>query len=90
MAKRSCGGESGPGSFSKKAKRLCKWHPDWKQCHMSGSKRGASYAYCNICRTDFSVASGGIHEVKRHVESKKHQELAAGMAGQSTLASSMT
>ena len=48
---------------------------------MSGSKRDAYYAYCNICHTDFSEASGGIHEVKRHIESKKHKELAAGMAG---------
>ena len=41
--------------------------------HMSESKRGASYAHCDICQTDFSVASGGFNEVKRHVENKKHK-----------------
>ena len=33
------------------------------------------------------MASGGINEVKRHVE---HKELVAGMAGQSTLASAIS
>ena len=79
-----------PGPFSKKAKRSCKWQPDWKRYHLSESKRGVSYAHCDICRTDFSVASGGINEVKRHVENKKHKELVAGMAGQSTLASAIS
>ena len=31
----------------------------------------------------------GFNEVKRHVENKKHKDLAAGMAGQSTLASAI-
>ena len=88
MSKRSCGDEPGPSS--KKAKRSCKWQPDWRRYHLSESKRGVSYAHCDICRTDFSVASGGINEVKRHVENKKHKELVAGMAGQSTLASAIS
>ena len=53
---------------------------------MTESKKGVSYVHCNICGSDFSVASGGIHEVKRHAESKKHSELACGMTSQSTLA----
>ena len=88
MSKRSYGEDAGPSS--KKAKRSCKWQPEWKRYHMTESKRGISYAYCGICRADFSVASGGINEVKRHTESKKHKELATGMAGQSTIRSSLT
>ena len=53
-------------------------------------ERGVSYAHCDICQTDFSVASGGFNEVKRHIENKKHKEFNAGMAGQSTLASAIT
>ena len=57
---------------AKKAKRLCKWQPEWKRYHMAESKKGASYVFCDICGSDISIASGGIHEVKRHTESKKH------------------
>ena len=38
-----------------------------------------------ICSSEFSIASGGAHEVKLHVESKRHSELARGMTSQSTL-----
>ncbi len=27
---------------------------------MKGSKRGPSFAHCNTCRTDFSIASRGV------------------------------
>ena len=53
-------------------------------------ERGVSYAHCDICQTDFSVASGGLNEVKHHIENKKHKEFNAGMASQSTLASVIT
>ena len=89
MSRRSLSGGDESGPSSKKAKRSCEWQSDWKRYHMSESKRGASYAHCDICQTDFSVASGGFNEVKRHVENKKHKDLAAGMAGQSTLASAI-
>ena len=58
---------------AKKAKRSCKWQPDWKICHRTGSKKGASYVHCNICGCDFVVASGDIHEVKHRAESKKQR-----------------
>ena len=52
---------------------------------MKESRKGSSFVYCNICCTDFSVASGGLHEVKRHIASKKHLELAKQSVGQSTI-----
>ena len=30
------------------------------------------YAYCAMCNVDFSVAGGGVFQVKRHCQSKKH------------------
>ena len=52
---------------------------------MSESRKGPSFVHCNICGTDFSVASGGAHEVRRHMDSKKHGELARGMTSPSTI-----
>ena len=77
--------DSEAGPAAKKAKRSCKWQPSWKHYNVTASKKGPSYVHCSVCGTDFSVASGGVHEVKRHVESKKHCELACRMTSQSTL-----
>ena len=74
------------GPAAKKAKRSCKWQPEWKCYHITEIKKGASYVHCNIYGSDFFIASGGIHDVKRHVESKKDSELAHGMTNHSTLA----
>ena len=41
---------------------------------MKQSKRGSSFVHCNLCGNDFSIASGGVHEVKRHVATKRHTE----------------
>ena len=73
---------------SKRTKRASKWQDEWKKYNMKQSKRGESYVYCNICCTDFSVASGGVHEVKRHMSSKKHGELAKQSAGQTKITAS--
>ena len=37
-------------------------------------EKGSSCAYCNTCGVDFAVAGGGVHEVKRHIQTKKHQD----------------
>jgi len=31
-----------------------------------------TYIFCKICSSIFSVASGGMHEVKRHITAKRH------------------
>ena len=38
--------------------------------------KGASYVHCNVCLADFSVASGGVHGLKRLINSKKHSDFA--------------
>ena len=41
---------------------------------MRESSKGPGFAHCNICTLDLSVAGGGICEVKRHIETKRHKE----------------
>ena len=61
---------------AKKTKRASKWQEDWNKHNMKQSKRGSSLVHCNLCGNDFSIASGGVHEVKRHVATKRHTEQA--------------
>ena len=39
------------------------------------SDRGKQQAYCKVCSKHFSVSHGGIDDVRRHGEGKKHFEL---------------
>ena len=39
------------------------------------SLKGDTYAFCNVCRVDISVACGGSNDIKRHSEKKKHVEM---------------
>ena len=50
-------------------KRACSWS---EECHMTRSKKGSLYAYCTVCQTNFSIASGGLHAIRQHVDGKKH------------------
>ena len=63
-----------PAPPNKKTKRASKWQKEWEKYNMKQSKRGASFVYCNVCCTDFSVTSGGVHDVKRHIGTKRHTE----------------
>ena len=48
-----------------------------------------TYVHCKICSTDFTVAGGGLHEVKRHMDTRKHKENAKGMSNQATITSTI-
>jgi hypothetical protein len=79
----SCSSSSSRQAASRgKRKRSCKWSADWKRYHMTPSNKGASYVCCALCQTDISIASGGIHDVRRHTEGKKHREYARSVASQ--------
>ena len=39
------------------------------------SDRAKQQAYCKVCSKHFSVSHGGIDDVRRHGEGKKHLEL---------------
>ena len=36
------------------------------------SKLRVHHAFCAVCRADLSIVHGGIYDVKKHVDSKKH------------------
>ena len=59
----------------KKRHVASKWRAEWTKYHLKPSAKGSSYAFCTICNMDFSVAGGGLHEVKRHCGSLKHSRL---------------
>ena len=44
---------------------------DW----VMASDRGKQQAYCKVCSKHFSVSYGGIEDIRRHGEGKKHLEL---------------
>lgn len=64
----------GPGP-SKKPKRDCKYHPEWKTLGMTASRRGSAFAHCDICNADVSIAHGGVNDVKKHLTTSKHKEM---------------
>ena len=71
-----------PAASRGKRMRSCKWSADWKRYRMTPSKKGAPYVYCTLCQTDISIASGGVYDVRRHVDGKKHKEYARSVASQ--------
>ena len=75
-------------ALPKKMKRTCKWKPEWSRYNLIPSKRETGYVNCSVCLTEFSIAGGGFHEIKRHMETKRHKERAKGTLNQSTITSS--
>ena len=54
-----------------------KYQPEWSRKYgIKCSRRGETFAYCSVCNVDFSVAGGGVFQVKRHCESIKHNSRA--------------
>ena len=67
-----------------------KWQPEWTASfRMKRSVKGSSYTYCSVCSCDFSVAGGGVHEVKRHCASRKHTENLKAVSQQPVLTAAM-
>lgn len=59
---------------AKRARRDCKYQREWKASGILPSSRGNSFAFCEYCKCDFNVGHGGIHDVKKHVATSKHQQ----------------
>ena len=50
-----------------------KYQREWSgKYRMNSSSLGDTFAHCKMCKFDFSVAGGGVHQVKGHCESKRH------------------
>ena len=67
---------SGPCTVTptKKKKYVCKYQPSWEKelewlqkCNL-----GEDWAYCKLCKVNFSVASGALYDVKRHATRINH------------------
>lgn len=67
-----------------------KWQATWSKYHLKASKRGATYTYCTVCSSDFSVSGGGVHDVKRHCKSIKHTKLLKDIGAQPSISSSIS
>lgn len=56
---------------------------------LSESCKGSAYAHFDACGTDFAIAGGGLHGVRRHIETKIHRDNVSGMVNQPTILSPM-
>ena len=57
----------------KKTKRDSKWQDDWTRYNMNQSEKGF-HLFSATFVADFSVASGGVHKIKQHMDTKKHSD----------------
>ena len=67
--------ESVNDSVPKKSKKyFCKWKPEYTKdyVHFTASKRGASHAYCVLCKQDFSISHGGRNDLDKHKNTLSH------------------
>ena len=49
------------------------YQAEWScKYRMRCSDKGETYAFCEVCGVDFSVAGGSVDQVKRHCKNKKH------------------
>ena len=55
-------GGRGTGRFKK----------SWKFPFINASTRGRRFSYCKLCNSHFSVAHGGVNDVKRHCQGPGH------------------
>ena len=77
--------DPGVGPSNPKKPRLCSFRVEWKSHGMSASRKGVSYAHCNACNTDFSVAHAGVNDVKKHLATAKHKESSKALSGHQNL-----
>ena len=42
--------------------------------HIARSAKGESFAYCSLCRSDFSVLHGGLNDIKHHIQGTVHKK----------------
>ena len=58
----------------KSKKYFCKGKPEYTKdyVHFTASKRGASHAYCVLCKQDFSISHGGRNDLDKHKNTLSH------------------
>ena len=67
---------SGPSSSVKKKKYNCKFQADWMKDFqfLRPSSLGNESSFCTLFSVNFSVASGGLYDVKRHAKGEIHNK----------------
>lgn len=70
-----------------KRKRMQKYRREWEESNTwLESVSGNEYqANCTICRRVFSVAHGGLSDVRQHASGEQHSRNARGHRNQSTV-----
>ena len=62
-----------PGS-KKRARYACTFHPETNTFKWAKvSKKGPSFAFCNLCSRNISVAYGGSKDLRKHEMTAVHQ-----------------
>ena len=62
-------------STPKKKKYTCKFKTEWISMFggcITRSDKGDTYAFCTVCDSKFSVASGGRNDIERHLKGTVH------------------
>ena len=70
---------------AKKARRESTFQQEWKHYGIVRSTRGPTFARCKSCNTDISIAHGGVNDVKKHLATSKHQEMAKAVSSSESL-----
>lgn len=88
MAKRTIERDEPPYS-KKRPKRDCHFDKAWIQ-EFQGigvSSKGAGYARCTLCCSDFTINHGGRNDVTTHVKGKHHKEMATASSSSRSITS---
>ena len=73
-----------------------KWSQKFKQEYtvewpcITKSQKGIYHAFCTVCSRDISVEHGGRDDVRRHIATSKHAEIAKSRSSSRTVASFFT
>lgn len=70
---------------SKRPKRDCKYQRDWQRHGILSSKKGKNFATCKTCNVDINGSHGGLSDVRKHLATLKHQQLAKAAGGSEDL-----
>jgi hypothetical protein len=68
-----------------KLKRDCRFKQEWRSHGMLPSKRGPTFSFCKWCTAHISVAHGGANDVKKHLNTSKHEEVVRASSSNANL-----
>ncbi len=72
-------------SSSSKTKRRCTFNKNWLKdpkysTFLRECRTNSRLAHCSICKSNFSIANGGVYLINRHAEQPGHKQLAEAEA----------